>query len=368
MTLVLGVDGGGRKTYAVVADEHGEVLGTGEAGASNWEIAGADGASGADRVGGRRRASAKRRATAIAAAGVRSGRTRLGVRRTPADGAVADVTPGAPRRLVNDAFIALRAGDVGVVGDRGDRRHRHGRGRPRPGRQRVPHDRRGPGVRRLRRRVRRVGARRPCGRRSLHGPQARRRCSPTCCASGSGSRPSRRCSSSSRDTTRRLRAPELQNLTPMVLAATEAGDLVARTVLERIGEALGEAAGVVARRLNLIEPSRRGGARRGALPDAEPVSPGRARVGRAAHGAAGGGPIAHRAPCRRRGADGVGTRQGADHEQRLVARARRGHEAVLGRARELSATRRARAGRRDGRGSSTSATSGTSCGRRGRRT
>ena len=49
----------------------------------------------------------------------------------------------------------------------------------------------------------------------------------------------------------RLRAPELQNLTPMVLAATEAGDLVARTVLERIGEALGEAAGVVARRLNL---------------------------------------------------------------------------------------------------------------------
>jgi len=49
----------------------------------------------------------------------------------------------------------------------------------------------------------------------------------------------------------RFRAPELQNLTPMVLAATEAGDLVARTVLERIGEALGEAAGVVARRLNL---------------------------------------------------------------------------------------------------------------------
>jgi N-acetylglucosamine kinase-like BadF-type ATPase len=49
----------------------------------------------------------------------------------------------------------------------------------------------------------------------------------------------------------RFRAPELQNLTPMVLAATEAGDLVARTVLERIGQALGEAAGVVARRLNL---------------------------------------------------------------------------------------------------------------------
>jgi N-acetylglucosamine kinase-like BadF-type ATPase len=49
----------------------------------------------------------------------------------------------------------------------------------------------------------------------------------------------------------RFRAPELQNLTPMVLAATEGGDLVARNVLEDIGRALGEAAGVVARRLNL---------------------------------------------------------------------------------------------------------------------
>ena len=38
VTLVLGVDGGGRKTYAVVADEHGEVLGTGQAGASNWRF------------------------------------------------------------------------------------------------------------------------------------------------------------------------------------------------------------------------------------------------------------------------------------------------------------------------------------------
>ena len=43
----------------------------------------------------------------------------------------------------------------------------------------------------------------------------------------------------------------MQNLTPMVLAATEGGDLVARTVLERIGLALGDAAGVVARRLDL---------------------------------------------------------------------------------------------------------------------
>lgn len=48
-----------------------------------------------------------------------------------------------------------------------------------------------------------------------------------------------------------LHAPELHNLTPMVLAATEAGDLVARSILERIGHELGEAAALVARRLNL---------------------------------------------------------------------------------------------------------------------
>ena len=44
MSLVLGVDGGGRKTYAVVSDEEGAVRGAGEAGASNWEISGSDGA------------------------------------------------------------------------------------------------------------------------------------------------------------------------------------------------------------------------------------------------------------------------------------------------------------------------------------
>ena len=42
MSLVLGVDGGGRKTYAVVTDDDGAVRGAGEAGASNWEIAGTD--------------------------------------------------------------------------------------------------------------------------------------------------------------------------------------------------------------------------------------------------------------------------------------------------------------------------------------
>ena len=41
---VLGVDGGGRKTHAAVADLDGTLLGVGQAGGSNWEIVGLDAA------------------------------------------------------------------------------------------------------------------------------------------------------------------------------------------------------------------------------------------------------------------------------------------------------------------------------------
>ncbi len=45
--IVLGVDGGGTKTHAVLADLSGDVLGFGESGASNWEIVGLGGTAGA---------------------------------------------------------------------------------------------------------------------------------------------------------------------------------------------------------------------------------------------------------------------------------------------------------------------------------
>jgi N-acetylglucosamine kinase-like BadF-type ATPase len=38
--LFLGVDGGGTKTAALLADEHGQILGTGMGGAANYQIAG----------------------------------------------------------------------------------------------------------------------------------------------------------------------------------------------------------------------------------------------------------------------------------------------------------------------------------------
>ena len=50
MTIVLGVDGGGTKTEAVVADATGAFLGTGLSGPSNWEDVGLGGAGASFRV------------------------------------------------------------------------------------------------------------------------------------------------------------------------------------------------------------------------------------------------------------------------------------------------------------------------------
>ena len=60
----------------------------------------------------------------------------------------------------------------------------------------------------------------------------------------------------------RFRAPELQNLTPMVLAATEGGDLVARNVLEDIGRGARRGGGRRRPPFEPVEPAGRGGARR----------------------------------------------------------------------------------------------------------
>ena len=51
MTLVLGIDGGGTKTHALVADETGAVLGHATDGPSNWEAVGLRGAATAPRGG-----------------------------------------------------------------------------------------------------------------------------------------------------------------------------------------------------------------------------------------------------------------------------------------------------------------------------
>jgi N-acetylglucosamine kinase-like BadF-type ATPase len=251
MTLVLGVDGGGRKTYAVVVDEVGALVGAGEAGASNWEIAGADGASGAIGTAVR---------TALESAGIGADALAASVfglagldwpSDEPRLGAVAEAAaPGVPRRIVNDAFIALRAGaseswGIAVIA---------GTGTIAVGRDPVGTEFRTVGEGRAfgdfgdEFDVSELAVRAVADHYTGRGPVTmltemlcERLGEPT--VEALLERLAR--------TDPSLRQPALQNLTPMVLAATEAGDLVARTVLERIGQALGEAAGVVARRLDL---------------------------------------------------------------------------------------------------------------------
>jgi N-acetylglucosamine kinase-like BadF-type ATPase len=108
---VLGVDGGGSKTHALVADERGEVLGFASSGRSNWEDTGleAAGAALAEAVGGALAAAqvpeGALAASAFGLAGLDWGPDR------PMLAALLDpLGLAGPRRLENDAFVALRAG------------------------------------------------------------------------------------------------------------------------------------------------------------------------------------------------------------------------------------------------------------------
>jgi N-acetylglucosamine kinase-like BadF-type ATPase len=108
---VLGVDGGGSKTHALVADERGEVLGFASSGRSNWEDTGleAAGAALAEAIGGALAAAqvppGALAASAFGLAGLDWDPDR------PMLGALLDpLGLAGPRRLENDSFIALRAG------------------------------------------------------------------------------------------------------------------------------------------------------------------------------------------------------------------------------------------------------------------
>lgn len=107
----VGVDAGGTKTHALVADEAGEVLGIGRAGTGNWEGVGLDGTLAALRQAVGEALSAARTtpqevtAAAYGLAGLD----------WPSDEArlrplVEELGLSGPSVLVNDTFVALRAG------------------------------------------------------------------------------------------------------------------------------------------------------------------------------------------------------------------------------------------------------------------
>lgn len=108
---LLGVDVGGTKTHALLADEAGRVLGFGASGPGNYETVGWDGL---------RRALAEVVGRALDAAGV--GRDEVAAagfgvagydwpgERAPTEAAIDSLGLAAPYGLVNDAVIALLAG------------------------------------------------------------------------------------------------------------------------------------------------------------------------------------------------------------------------------------------------------------------
>lgn len=111
MTLVLGVDGGGTKTHALVADADGRVLGASVSGPSNWEVVGLGGTGAALRVAV---------TEALESAGIGREVIEVSVFGLAGVDWASDVDrlrfaidpleiPG-PRDVVNDSFVALRAG------------------------------------------------------------------------------------------------------------------------------------------------------------------------------------------------------------------------------------------------------------------
>lgn len=248
---VLGIDGGGRKTHAAVVDLDGTLLGVGQAGASNWEIVGLDAALASI-------AEASDRALDSAGLG-RDGVDAAVFGLAGLDWAADEVQMqealdvlgfGGHRRLVNDAFIALRAGCVqpwGVVVIAGT-------GTIAAGRDPAGNEYRTLGLGRVfgdfgsEFDVSELAVRAVADSYTGRGPSTM--LTDLLCARSGEATPAGLLERISRADTR-LRSPEVVNMAPLVLEATEAGDLVARQILEEIGQALGSTAGHVATRLGM---------------------------------------------------------------------------------------------------------------------
>jgi N-acetylglucosamine kinase-like BadF-type ATPase len=118
VTLVLGIDGGGTKTHALVADETGTVLGHATDGPSNWEAVGLRGAGDSLREAVSKVLAAAERPVADVSGSVFG----LSGIDWPSDiprleSVIEPLGLNGPCRILNDSAIALRAGTArpGVV-------------------------------------------------------------------------------------------------------------------------------------------------------------------------------------------------------------------------------------------------------------
>jgi N-acetylglucosamine kinase-like BadF-type ATPase len=117
MTLVLGIDGGGSKTHAVIADAGGAVLGFATSGPANWEVVGLRGAGESLREASRRALQAAGAETpdiAAAAVGLAGIDWETDLPRMTSE--VEQLALTGPVEVTNDSFIALRAGTADGIG------------------------------------------------------------------------------------------------------------------------------------------------------------------------------------------------------------------------------------------------------------
>jgi N-acetylglucosamine kinase-like BadF-type ATPase len=246
MTVVLGVDGGGTGSHAIVADHEGSVLGFGKSGPSNWEDVGIEAAAAALKA-------AVREAFSDAGVGPEDiDATVFGLAGVdfPSDEAKMGGIPQAlgittQFKIVNDSFVALRAGanhPWGVVIIAGS-------GSVVAGKNAAGETFRTLGLGPM---FGDFGSATDVSGEAIMAVASQ--------LTGQGPRTSltdRMC-----EATRSASAIELiealargrvqtNRFTSVVFEVAEAGDLVSRRILEHAGSALGEAAGHIARRLQM---------------------------------------------------------------------------------------------------------------------
>lgn len=116
MDIVLGIDGGGTKTVAVVMDGEGRVLGRGQAGSTNWNSVGVENAQANLRTAaGMALKSAGLPASNLAAICIGASGVDRPEDRTRMQGWLRRLAPQAATAIHNDAVVALSAGTGGDV-------------------------------------------------------------------------------------------------------------------------------------------------------------------------------------------------------------------------------------------------------------
>jgi N-acetylglucosamine kinase-like BadF-type ATPase len=253
LTIVLGVDGGGTKTHVAVADTEGALLGVASSGASNWEDVGVA-AAGATVQAAVREALGSAGVDATAVDGAVFGLAGID---WPADevrmGSIAETLGlGGAWEMLNDAFVALRAGanrPWGVVvvagsgtvvagrNEAGETFRTLGLG-PIFGDFGSATDIGEDGMRAVAEDFTGMGPHTALGRMF--------------CAHAGAVSPDELLERYSRHPEQLDR---IDLFAPLVFEAAEAGDVVARTIAERAGGTLGATAGQVVRRLGMTEAS-----------------------------------------------------------------------------------------------------------------